>query len=104
MFICYCFWNNYLYFQFATKLGTQSWNYGSSNIIKEFAVHLIQTSRPFYNRLTVFAIGHVLLSYAITYYQMKNFEFLRATMLEQHKNEVQQLQNSRLKRNKPLTS
>lgn len=84
-------------------MGTYSLNYGSTNIIKEFAIHLMKTTRPFYNRLTVFAIGHILLSYAITYYQMKTFEFLKATMLEQHKEEVQ-LHNSRLKRNKLPTS
>lgn len=84
-------------------MGTYTLSNGSANVIKEFAIHLMQTTRPFYNRLTVFAIGHVLLSYAITYYQMENFEFLKASMLEQHKNEVQ-LHNSRLKRNELLTS
>lgn len=84
-------------------MGTYFLGNSTTNIIKEFAVHLMQTSRPFYNRLAVFSIGHILLSYAVTYYQMENFEFLKATMLEQHKNEVQ-VQNSRLKRNKLLTS
>lgn len=84
-------------------MGTYTLSNSSANVIKEFAIHLMQTTRPFYNRLTVFAIGHVLLSYAITYYQMENFEFLKASMLEQHKSEVQ-LHNSRLKRNKLLTS
>lgn len=52
-------------------------------IINEFVHHLIKTSRPLYNRLTGVVIGHVLLSFAINYYQMENFEYLRFKMLQQ---------------------
>lgn len=62
------------------------------DIIKEFGLHLLKTTRPLCNRLTGFVIGHVLLSYAITYYQMKNFEHIRFKMLQQQKEDIQKLQ------------
>jgi len=71
-------------------MGTFYLNSSGSNIAKEFLFHLVQISRPIYNRLTVFVIGHTLLCYTITNYQMKNLEFLRLKMFEQHKEEVQQ--------------
>lgn len=52
----------------------------------------MKITRPLYNRLTAFVIGHMLLSYAITHYQMENFEFLRFKMLQQQKEEVEKLQ------------
>lgn len=71
-------------------MGTFYLKSSRSNIAKEFLFHVVQLSRPMYNRLTVFAIGHTLLSYTITNYQMKNLEFLKLKMFEQHKEEVQQ--------------
>lgn len=81
-----------LYFQFATKMGTVNLNFNNRAFINEFGMHLMKTSRPIYNRLTVFVIGHALLSFAITYYQMKNIEFLSLKMLEQQNEEIERLQ------------
>lgn len=76
-------------------MGTFYLNSNRSNIVKEFLNHLVRLSGPIYNRLTVFVIGHALLSYGITNYQMKNLEFLRLKMYEQHEEEVQQRLQSR---------
>jgi len=59
------------------------------DIVKEFALHVMKISRPLYNRLTAFVIGHVLLSYMISHYQMDNFEFLRIKMLQQQNEEIE---------------
>lgn len=59
------------------------------DIVKEFAQHLTKLSRPLYNRLTAFVIGHALLSYMISHYQMENFEFLRLKMLQQQNEEIE---------------
>jgi len=66
-----------------------------SEIIKEFTMHLMKTSRPLYNRLTAFVVGHVLLSYMISHYQMDNFEFLRNKMLQQQNEEIETLRLSK---------
>lgn len=55
----------------------------------------MKTSTPLLNRLTVFVIGHVLLSYAITHYQMENIKFMRLKMLEQQEQDIKILQQSR---------
>lgn len=59
------------------------------DLARGFAMHVLKTSQPFHNRLTVFVIGHLLLSYAITYYQTENLEFLKYKLYEQHKEEVE---------------
>lgn len=82
-------------------MGTYTWS--SSNIsaaFKEYGMHFMKISRPIYNRLTVFVIGHVLLSYAITHYQMENFEFLRFKMLQQQNEEIENLQQMKANKNK----
>lgn len=81
-------------------MGTIVFNSNGPNIVKEFAMHIMKTSRPLYNRLTVFVIGHVLLSYTITYYQMENVEFLRLRMLEQEREDIKRLQENQQIRNK----
>jgi len=64
-------------------------------VVKEFASHVMKISRPLYNRLTAFVIGHVLLSYMISHYQMDNFEFLRNKMLQQQNEEIEALHLSK---------
>lgn len=64
-------------------------------IFNEFSSHLMKISRPLYNRLTAFVIGHVLLSYMISEYQMNNFEFLRTKMLEQQNEEIETLRQTK---------
>lgn len=85
-------------------MGTIVLNSNGPGIVKELAVHVMKTSRPLYNRLTVFVIGHVLLSYTITYYQMENLEFLRLKMLEQEKEDIKRLQENQQIRNKSLSN
>jgi len=87
-------------YMFAHKMGTVVLASNGFDLVKEFATHLMKTSRPIYNRLTVFVIGHVLLSYTITYYQMENLEFLRLKMLEQEKEDIKRLQETQQIRNK----
>lgn len=73
-------------------MGTVDLNFSNHTMfIKTFGTHLMKTSRPIYNRLTVIVIGHALLSFAITYYQMENIEFLRLKMLEQQNEEIESL-------------
>lgn len=76
-------------------MGTIVLKSNGPEILKEFAIHALQTSRPLYNRLTIFVIGHVLLSCAITHYQMENIEFIRLKMLEQQEQDIERLQQSR---------
>jgi len=64
-------------------------------VVKEFSLHVMKLSRPLYNRLTAFVIGHVLLSYMISHYQMDNFEFLRIKMLQQQNEEIESLRQSK---------
>lgn len=81
-------------------MGTIVLKSNGPEIVKEFAIHVLQTSRPLCNRLTIFVIGHVLLSYAITHYQMENIEFIRLKMLEQQEQDIKSLQQSRQISNK----
>lgn len=74
------------------------------DVARGFAMHVLKISQPFYNRLTVFVIGHLLLSYAITYYQTENFEFLRFKLFEQHKEEVELFHQSKENVNKLLNN
>lgn len=60
-----------------------------ADYVKEFGMHVMKTSRPVYNGVTAFVIGHVILSYIITKYQMDNLEFLRLKMLEQQEEEIE---------------
>lgn len=76
-------------------MGTVVFKSNGSQLLKDFSMHVMKTSRPFYNRLTVFVIGHMLLSYAITHYQTENFEYLRFKMLEQQKEELELLEKSK---------
>lgn len=78
-------------------MGTVNLNFNSRTVINEFGMHIMKTSRPIYNRLTVFVIGHALLSLAISYYQMENIEFLRLKMLEQQNEEIERLQQIKYK-------
>lgn len=73
-------------------MGTINFKSSRTELYKEFATHAIKTSRPFSNRLTIFVIGHVLLSYAITHYQMENIEFLRLKMLAQQEEDIKNYQ------------
>lgn len=73
-------------------------------MINEFALHVLKTSGPLYNRLTGFVIGHVLLSYAISYYQMENFEYLRFKMLQQQEEDIQKLQQNKQISKKSLSN
>lgn len=85
-------------------MGTIDFKSNGSQLLKEFTTHVMKTSRPFYNRLTVFVIGHVLLSYAVTHFQTENFEFLRFKMLEQQKEEQESLKKSKQMRDKQLSN
>ncbi|NP_001155420.1 uncharacterized protein LOC100160013 [Acyrthosiphon pisum] len=78
-------------YMFASKMSTFSLKSKGPDIVKEFALHVMKISRPLYNRLTAFVIGHVLLSYMISHYQMDNFEFLRNKMLQQQIEEIETL-------------
>ncbi|XP_060853056.1 uncharacterized protein LOC132930950 [Rhopalosiphum padi] len=82
-------------YMFAQKMNTFSLGSKGPDIIKEFAQHVTKISRPLYNRLTVFVIGHVLLSYMISHYQMENFEFLRIKMLQQQNEDIEALRQSK---------
>ncbi|CAH1736767.1 uncharacterized protein LOC114127817 [Aphis gossypii] len=73
----------------AHKMNLLSFKSNGPDIVKEFAQHLTKLSRPLYNRLTAFVIGHALLSYMISHYQMENFEFLRLKMLQQQNEEIE---------------
>lgn len=81
-------------YMFASKMSTFSLKSKGPDIIKEFALHVMKISRPLYNRLTAFVIGHALLSYMISHYQMDNFEFLRIKMLQQQNEEIETLRLS----------
>ncbi|CAI6361487.1 unnamed protein product [Macrosiphum euphorbiae] len=81
-------------YMFASKMSTFSLKSKGPDIVKEFALHVMKISRPLYNRLTAFVIGHVLLSYMISHYQMDNFEFLRIKMLQQQNEEIEILRLS----------
>lgn len=81
-------------------MSTYNLKSSGSGIVKEFALHVMKISRPLYNRLTAFVIGHVLLSYMISHYQMDNFEFLRIKMLQQQNEEIETLRRSEQIRNK----
>lgn len=70
------------------------------DMARGFAMHVLKTSQPLYNRLTVFVFGHLLLSYAITYYQTEHFEYLRFKMYEQHKEEVELFRQKKENANK----
>lgn len=73
-------------------MGTVAFNSNNAvDLAKEVTLHLMKTSRPVYNRLTVYVIGHALLCYVITKYQMDNLEFLRLKMLEQQEEEIEYL-------------
>jgi len=85
----------YFYFQFAHKMGTVVFNSDGPGIFKEIAMHVMKTSRPLYNRLTVFVIGHMILSYTITHYQMKNLEFLKNKMFEEEQEEIRRLRETK---------
>lgn len=74
------------------------------DVAKGFAMHVLKTSQPFYNRLTVLVIGHLILSYAVTYYQTENFEFLRLKLYEQHLEEVELLRQRKENTNKLLNN
>lgn len=78
-------------YMFASKMNTYNLRSRGSGAVREFALHLMKISRPLYNRLTAFVIGHVLLSYMITHYQMDNFEFLRIKMMQQQDEEIKSL-------------
>jgi hypothetical protein len=91
-------------YMFANKMGTYTLKSSGYHIIKECAMHILKTSQPFYNRLTVFVIGHLLLSYAITYYQIDNFELLRFKMYEQQQEQIKELEQSKQFRNKSLNN
>ncbi|XP_022182253.1 uncharacterized protein LOC111042068 [Myzus persicae] len=82
-------------YMFADKMNTISFKSKRPEIVKEFALHAMKISRPLYNRLTAFVIGHVLLSYMISHYQMDNFEFLRIKMLQQQNEEIETLRLSK---------
>ncbi|XP_050423626.1 uncharacterized protein LOC126835229 [Adelges cooleyi] len=74
---------------FGSKMGTVNLKSADRIMkIQEFLNHVAHTSRPFYNRLALFSISHVILSYAICYFQMKSYEYLRFKMLEQSKEET----------------
>lgn len=81
-------------------MSTYNLKSSGSKIVKEFALHVMKISRPLYNRLTAFVIGHVLLSYMISHYQMNNLEFLRIKMLQQQNEEIETLRSSEQIRNK----
>jgi len=81
-------------------MNTYSLKSRGPGIVKEFALHALKLSRPLYNRLTAFVIGHVLLSYMISHYQMDNFEFLRNKMLQQQNEEIETLRLSKQISNK----
>lgn len=81
-------------------MGTVVLSSNGFDLVKEFATHIMKMSRPIYNRLAVFVIGHVLLSYTVTHYQMKNLEFLKLKMLEQEKEDIKRLQETQQIRNK----
>ncbi|KAL4090414.1 hypothetical protein QTP88_025258 [Uroleucon formosanum] len=87
-------------YMFACKMSTYNLKSSGSKIVKEFALHVMKISRPLYNRLTAFVIGHVLLSYMISHYQMNNLEFLRIKMLQQQNEEIETLRSSEQIRNK----
>lgn len=92
--------NVLILFQFAAKMGTLTLKSTGNNAIdmaKELATHVLKTSQPIYNRLTVFVIGHILLSYVITYYQTENVEFLKFKLHEQHKEELELYHQSKKK-------
>ncbi|KAL5235598.1 hypothetical protein ACI65C_003008 [Semiaphis heraclei] len=80
---------------FASKMNTYNLKSKGPEVVKEFALHVMKISRPLYNRLTAFVIGHVLLSYMISHYQMNNFEFLRNKMLQQQNEEIEALRLSK---------
>lgn len=84
-------------------MGTFRLDYsGKSDIVTKFGEHLVKASRPLFNRLTVFVIGNLLLSYVVTNYQMENLEFLRLKMLEEHK--AEKLYQSKAIKNKSPSS
>lgn len=85
-------------------MGTIAFKSDGPQLLKEIATHVIKNSHPFYNRLTVFVIGHLLLSYTITHYQTKNFEFLRFKMLEQQKEEIASFEKNKQIKNKQLSN
>lgn len=72
-------------------------------MIDEFASHVLKTSRPLYNRLTALTIGHVLLCYAITHYQMENLEFIRFKILQQEREQIENLQRKNSNNNKQIS-
>ncbi|VVC29466.1 Transmembrane protein 126 [Cinara cedri] len=82
-------------YMFGTKMNTFILSSNGPAIINEFALHLMKTSRPLYNRLTGFVIGHVLLSFAISYYQMENLDFLRFKMMQQQNEDIENLKQSK---------
>lgn len=90
-----------LYLQLATKMSTFALKGNNGiDIAKGFAMHVMKTSQPLYNRLTIFALGHICLSSLITHYQTKQVEYLGFKLLEQHKEDLEQYQQKKENQNK----
>ncbi|XP_050549120.1 uncharacterized protein LOC126910527 isoform X2 [Daktulosphaira vitifoliae] len=82
-------------YMFGSKMGTFNLkSVGRIERLQEFFIHLRNTTHPFNNRLAIFSISHIVLSYTICYFQMKSFELLRLKLLEQSIEDAQRLDKS----------